>query len=460
MSTAALSFTGLSSFSSDLQTILTRQVSIAQLPLKSLQNQQSDILQKKQLLVGLNAAVADVGSSISALGQLGSQKALAATSSDTSKVAVVNSSATTSATYTISNITSVAAAASETSSSGYASSTATHVSTDGNLSLLFGSTSYPIHLDAAHNNVTGLRDAINNLNAGVTASVLTTGTGANPNYLAVTSNTTGQTTLQLNDTPVVGPPVNLLTNSNQGADAVFQLNGVNVSHSTNTINDVVAGITFSILGKTSGAETVNLSLSTDRSKISSALQDFATKYNAVVDQVNAQVGPAAGLLSGDFLIHEIERDLRQTTGFQGTNSIKGIANLGISLDATGKISFDSKAVGSLTDQQLSDAFSFLGSSTTGFGSLAAKFTQLSDPASGLIQSQSQGYDVATKRLTDKISVVQAQITGLQTSLSARLQKADALLASLESQQKVLTASVQSVDFALYGKNFGASTGGN
>lgn len=458
MSTAALSFTGLSSFSTDFQSILSREVAIAQLPLKALQNQQSDILQKKQLLVGLNAAVADVGSSISALGQLGAGKALSASSSDTSKVSVVNSSATTPATYTISNITSVAAAASETSVTGYASAT-TPVATDGNVTVVVGGKSYPIGLDSTHNNLAGLRDAINKLGVGVTASVLTTGTGATPNYLTVTAVATGQTTLQVNDTPKVGSSTgNLLTAANQGSNAVFQLNGVNVTHTTNTINDVVSGITFTILGKTSGTGTVNLSLSTDRSQISSALSDFATKYNAVVDQVNSQVGPAAGLLSGDFLISEVERDLRQTTGFQGANSIRGIANLGISLDATGKITFDSKAVDSLTDTQLSDAFTFLGSSTTGFGSLASKFTQLSDPASGLIQSQSQGYDVSTQRLNDRVSKLQTQISNITTSVTARLQQADALLAGLESQQKILAASVTSVDFALYGKNFGSSSG--
>jgi len=46
-----------------------------------------------------------------------------------------------------------------------------------------------------------VRDAINNLGVGVTATVLTTGTGANPNYLSVTSNTAGATTLQLFDDP-------------------------------------------------------------------------------------------------------------------------------------------------------------------------------------------------------------------------------------------------------------------
>jgi len=49
-------------------------------------------------------------------------------------------------------------------------------------------------------------------------------------------------------------------------------------------NDLVQGITFNILGTTIGAQTVNVSLATDRSKISSALQNVVDNYNAVRDR--------------------------------------------------------------------------------------------------------------------------------------------------------------------------------
>jgi len=40
---------------------------------------------------------------------------------------------------------------------------------------------------------------------------------------------------------------------------------------------------------------------------------------------------------------------------------------------------------------------------------------------------------------------------MQTSLSAKLQQADVLLAQLEAQQTLLDASVQSLNLLLYGK---------
>ena len=196
-----LVFTGISTFSNDFQTVLTRAVSIASLPLKQLQNSDSDVLQQKQLLGSLGDGVGALGTSIAALGKIAQNKALVAGSSDSATVSVQATGATEGATYTISNITSVASAASETSKTGYADSTATQISSTGTVRLVIGSNHYDIVLKPGANNLVGLRDAINKLGVGVTASVLTTGTGLNPNYLSISANSSGATTLQILDDP-------------------------------------------------------------------------------------------------------------------------------------------------------------------------------------------------------------------------------------------------------------------
>jgi flagellar hook-associated protein 2 len=458
MGLAPLAFTGVSTFSSDLQSILSRAAQIAQLPVQQLQNKQSDLLQKEQLLTGLNSVVDQLGTSVTGLGALGANKGLVATSSDTSMVTVANTGATSPTTYTISDITSIAKPASETSLSGYADSTASPVSTSGNLQLVIGGTTVPITLAPDQNNLVGLRNAINNLGAGVTASILTTGTGAAPNFLTISANGAGATTLKVQDLPSGTPPpdpVDLLTNTNQGSNTVFKLNGVPVSKTSTAINDVVPGVSFTILNTTTTGQTVTLSLGTDRTQLSGALTDFVSKYNAAVDQVDAQIGPAAGQLSGDFIIRQVQDDLRQLTSYQGTGNIKSLAALGISLDKTGKMSFGQTAFNSLSDAQVSDGFSFLGSATSGFGALASKFTQLSDPVSGLIHTQQDGYTRSDKEMTDQITNLQDRITISQNALTQKIQVADSLLASLQSQQSMLTASIQSVNFAAFGKNNGS-----
>src|SRR5260370_9787798 len=104
MSIAPLTFTGISQYSTDFQTILTRAVNIAQIPVKQLQNKDSDTLQKKTLLSGLASAVDSLSSSLKALGDTASGRALAASSSDPTAVSVTNSAATSAAPHTIHSI--------------------------------------------------------------------------------------------------------------------------------------------------------------------------------------------------------------------------------------------------------------------------------------------------------------------------------------------------------------------
>lgn len=453
MSLTPLTFTGVSAYSQDFQTILNRATQIAGLPIQSLQNQQKDLLQQKLLVSNLSTSVASLATSVANLGSVGGTKALVATSSNTAKVTATNINSSAPALYTIGNISSVAKAAAEASATGYADGTTTPVSITGTVKLIVGSNQYTIDL-TGKNNLAGLRDAINNLGAGVNTSVLTTGTGPNPYYLSVTANATGAKALELRDDPT-GANTNLLTSNNQGANTVFELNGVPVSKSTTTINDVVPGVTFNILGTTTGTETVSVNIAADRSKLSSALKDFVGSYNTVREQLNAQTGSGAGLLSGDFLVREVQSRLRGITSYQGTGSIQNLGSLGIQFDSSGVASFDQDTFNNLSDTNFNDAITFLGDTTTGFGGLAKTLTDISDSATGLAKIQLDKYAETDTRLNSQIGKLTDNLLNLQKTLSAKLQAADALLASLQSQQKVLDASIQSLNYSLYGKSTSA-----
>jgi len=459
-----LTFTGVSQFSSDFQTILNRAVSIAQVPITALQNQQADILQEKQLTTGLSSAVADLATSVTNLGNIGANQAVTFSSSDSSKVIVDDMTATTPTTYTITDITSLAQAASESTRSGYADATSAPVASSGSVQLMVGGQAVgdPITMDAAHNNLTALRDAINAIpNSGVTATILSTGTGATPYYLSISATATGQNAIQLMD-----GSTNLLTSSNPGADADFYFNGAHVTRSSNTIEGLVTGLTFTIAGETTGNQAVTISASSQPDTLANALQDFVTKYNAVTQLLNAQIGPNAGMLSGNPLIVGIQSALRGLLNYYDpTGTIKSLADLGIEMDEKGNMSFNQSTTGpdqspfdSLSSSQIAAAFSFLGSATSGFGQLASTLTQYSDPVTGAIKMQQDQYDTTDTNITTQINTLTDQANQMQQTLSAELQSADAQLAEMESQQQVLTSSIQGLNFSSYGyQNTNTST---
>ena len=447
-----ITLNGVSQYSGDLQSVLNRAVQIAQIPVTQLQNRDSNVLQQKTLLGSFQADVASLATSLQSLGTVAAGKALGATSSDPGSVSVANTGSTSPATYVIDSVTSPAAAASERSLSSYADSASTPVSATGTMELLVGSTPHIFTL--ANNNLTSLRDQINSLGAGVTASILTTSGG---NYLSVSANATGATTLQLIDDPITpthpnGANSQWLTSTNQGTNAQFQLNGINITEASNVVNDVIPGVTFTIRAATN--TPVTLSLQSDPTQLSSSIQGFVTAYNQVRTDLNQQEGPAGGLLSGDTVVTELEDTMRQIAAYtnSGTGGVQSLADLGIEFDTAGNATFNQTTFNQLTDAQLSDAFKFVGSATTGLAGISATLQQYSDPITGLIKTEQDGLSNTDKSIQYQITTLTDRISAMQSNLAKQLQAADALLAGLQSQQQTLNASLQGLNLVLYGKN--------
>ena len=543
-STGALYFTGISSYSSDFQSILQRAQQIAQLPVQALQNEQSTNQSKLQALTTLDPVVANLGSAVASLGALASNGGLAASSSNANLVTAVTTGSAAAGSYSISNIRSLASAASEMSLTGYADATHSAVSSSGYVNLVAGSKTYQLNI-SQNNNLTGLVNAINNSGAGVTASILTTGTGATPDYLVITANSTGATTLKVNDlrnpsdlitstgtgsetslttyadpasTPVsrsgyvnlvVGSNTfnlnisasnnlnglvqainnanagvtaavsngsltistddssaktlqlndmtasNLISATNQGSNADFFVNGIEVTRSSNTVNDVISGVSFTLQNTTNSTNpSATISIAADSSQLSGALQSLVSSYNLLVDQVGQQVGQSGGVLTGDLIVQQISTDMQQLATYwnpSNSSSIHSLSDLGVTFDTTGKMSFDPTVLSGLSSTQVSDAFKFLGNSSSGFAALANNFTQLTDPVSGLIQTQETGYQNENAHLSKQITTQSDRAAQITAAMTAKLQAADALVAQLQSQQNTITASVQSVNYILYGR---------
>ena len=239
--------------------------------------------------------------------------------------------------------------------------------------------------------------------------------------------------------------------TNQGANTVFDLNGLHVIKSSAVVGDVVPGVTFTFNGTTTAGQTVGVSLASDGSKISSALQDLVTNYNTVSGQINAQVGPAAGLLLGNPLIVQTRQalfSLMNTSSSSG--SVQGLASLGIELNNSGVMSFNSATFNALSSSQIADAYSFLGNTAVGPAAMQSQFTQLSDPVTGTIQAQQDQWDAADTRITNQVTDLTARIAAEQATLQSKLQVADTLLAGMQSTQNMLTASIQSLNFTAFG----------
>ncbi len=447
-----LTFTGTSPYSASFQGVLTRAVGIASIPLQILQSRDQTILSQETQLASLQGTTAGLTSAVKALGDLGANQAISASSSDSSLVTVATTAATAPASYTINSITSLASAASETSLIAYSDSASTPVSPGGVMDLVLGTTHIPINLTSSTNNLVGLVNAINLAGAGVSATILTTGTGVN--YLSLSAVNSGQTTLQLNDDPL-GANTNVMTSANQGTNAIFSLNNLPVIRSSNTINDLISGATLTLQAKTTTPATITLA--SDSTQLASGISTFVNGYNASLSQINSQAGLGTGVLSGDSVIFQLEGDMKQIANYQGSGEVKSLSDMGITFASDGSMSVDPTVIAGFSSAQLAGAFQFFGSETSGFGAISQTLDQVSNATSGAIATEQTSLQNANIGLQTQITNMEANINAMQKTLFQQLANSDTLISSLDTQQSILTASIQSLDYTLYGKQLNSSS---
>ena len=132
--------------------------------------------------------------------------------------------------------------------------------------------------------------------------------------------------------------------------------------------------------------------------------------------------------------------------------MQSLADLGVQFSNTGVASFDQTTFNSLTDSQVADGFSFVGTATSGLGGFAASLTTFSDPIEGLIKVEQDGISRTDQSIQSQVATLNDRISTMQSNLLLQLEKADALQAQLQSQQTSLTASLQGLSLVLYGKS--------
>ena len=450
------SFTGVSNYSSDLQSILTRSAQIAQIPVQALQSDQTTLQSQAADLGTLQASVGALAQAIATLGNLSAGGALAASSSDTNIGAVVSGAAASAGTYTISDITSLASLSTFTMTTGVADPASTAVAPTNNntLYLVAGGAPITITLTSATNNLNGLKAAINAANAGVTASILTTSGGS---YLTMTANQAGATQIQL--LTVSGNPATDLMSVNQlGSLAQFKVNGLAATSTSNQVTGVIPGVTLKLGSATTSSDSATITVAANSQPIANALQSMASAYNALHTQIKTEFGTTAGALSGNSVVLQVQNMMRQFAFYKGTGGVQSLMDLGVSLDDTGTMSVDTSVVSAMSSGQLSGALSFIGSSTTGIAALASTFTAYSDTTSGVLQQQIIQHHTSEQTLQTQIDAMNVRIAAAQKTETARVEGADALLAELESQQNMLTSTIQGLNYTLYGASLTNSSG--
>jgi flagellar hook-associated protein 2 len=330
---------------------------------------------------------------------------------------------------------------------------ATTVVGTGTLRIAAGGKNFDIEIDAAHNTVAGIAQAINASPAGekVVAGVVTGNSAAR---LTITSRSTGtanaMTITQSGGdgglAAIVSPPaVGGLTEIQPAQNAEALVDGFTVTSATNAISGAIAGVDLTLLDENEAGETSELTIGYDRAAARKSIDELVKSYNALVDAVqkvasfnaeSRQGGPLFGDAGVRNIVYQLRRELTSTVGGL-TGPFDTLGELGISAQLDGKLSVNATTL----DAAFAADFDAVGElfATKDVG-IAAKLDKLLEPylqSGGVFDARTASLKSSIEDIGDRRDVLTQRLEALQARYLKQFNALDGLLAQLTSTSNFL-----------------------
>ena len=405
----------------------------------------------------IKSSITDFASALASLAK-GGTLATQAVSSDTASLGV-----TTSAGAKLSGLSksiSINALASAQVSSTKSAYSSTDSLGTGSLSIKVGSKD-AVSIDIASGDSTpaALAAKINAANAGVKASVITdssgnaylsfTGASGKDNSFTITA-TEGDTAglSRLN----VGNDATGTTTSSTAANASITMDGVTVERASNTVNDLVDGVTMTLSAVMSKA--VSLTGSTPTSALSTVVSNFVSTFNDNMTALNKAIDPITGDLRSDPAARSLAQSLR---GLTTTKLVPGsdagpqtLADLGVRTEKDGTLTVDSTVLSQALSKYPDAVEKMFQASGDNIIGLSARMNtvQMSTTSSvygltasynNLTQQQSDNSDAQAK-LEDSRKTATDTMTARFASMNSRVSAYKSVQNFMDQQVKMWTKS--------------------
>lgn len=220
---------------------------------------------------------------------------------------------------------------------------------------------------AASSSLNSIRDAINSAGVGVTATVVNTGSTTNPFKLVISSSNAGSRGRMVISSSL--PELAFQTNS-QAQDSVLLYGSesggapVLITGSSNTVSDVVPGLTLSL--KSESSAPVTITVEKDLSAAVEQAKGFVDSYNKLVSKIISETrfdaeSLAKGTLFGESGVRTIRSTLNRIINTPVAGAAAGantLRSLGFSVTSDGKLSVNEGTLTSKLTNQFDDVVKF------------------------------------------------------------------------------------------------------
>ncbi|AIQ14812.1 flagellar filament capping protein FliD [Paenibacillus durus] len=248
-------------------------------------------------------------------------------------------------------------------------------------------------------------------------------------------------------------------------DAAMTINGVDVTSSSNKVENAIPGVTLQLTATGSSAVKV----SQDADKITDKVDAFVKGYNEIVTIIRNNTkkseqnsdGSLSLTLMGDPMLRDLQSQLNDwmNTLVGSSDGFKLLSDAGLEVDKgvtsaalmTGTITFDKdqfKEKLTANSDKLSKMFTgsiAKGDANDGLGTLFANNLKVwTDSVNGLITSKIKGYDSEISFLSDQITSMNDRLAMKEQQLQRQYANLEVVMSQLNSQKTWMTSQFQAL----------------
>lgn len=428
----------------DYQSLITQLVGIRRQSITQLQTDKKGLEITNNAYSNLSSKVKDL---VSAADTLRTSTAFGSFKTTVSDSNAISATAGTGASYgSHSVVVSTLAKSHKIAADGVATDATTIAAGSGSFSFQVGAGAVQTVAVDATTTLTSLKDSINALNAGVSASVVNDGSGPNPYRLILTGSSTGTSNninITQNDTTLA-----FSTTLQPAQDATFTVDGMGFTRQTNSAADILTGVTIDLMSA-DPAKTLTVTVSRDTDSITDSVKKLVDAYNGVASYIKMNNRydsdtKKASPFFGDSVARSIADDLRRvfSSSVSGLpDTMNRLLHVGVSTDREGVMSLDSAKLKNALNSNFDGVVSLFtkGTTTTGFAELIYQTaSSIDDYVDGRIKGRQDGLKKSMTRIDQDIRQKETQLVSYEEQLRSQFTGLEAMLASLKGQGNAIT----------------------
>ncbi|QDG56239.1 flagellar filament capping protein FliD [Pseudomonas sp. NIBRBAC000502773] len=245
-------------------------------------------------------------------------------------------------------------------------------------------------------------------------------------------------------------------------DALYSIDGVSSVSKSNTITGALSGVDIKLVaastyktGSTVEKNATLITVSTNNTALKSGVKGFIDSYNALITAMNAETkvttnldgSTTAAALTGDSTMRSLQSTIRnEFNALSGTGAFKSLAQFGVTTSSsTGLLAIDDKKWDAAVKTNAADINSMFSGKDGMLARMKSATDDFAKASTGILATRSTSLSNTLKDLTKDQATLDERMTLLTSSLSAKYNAMDTLVAQLRQQSTSVMTTLNALN---------------